>query len=89
VATGVVIPTIFTPNGDGKNDTFFITDLSYFPGSQLSVFNRWGNEVYRSNDYQNNWDGAGLSDGTYYYTLKRKEKSGTMVTHKGWIYLRR
>lgn len=88
VPNGIVLPTIFTPNGDGKNDTFFIKDLEYYPGAQLSVFNRWGNEVYRSNDYKNEWDGANLSEGTYYYTLKVKV-DGTDTTNKGWIYLKR
>jgi gliding motility-associated-like protein len=89
VATDVVIPTIFTPNGDGKNDTFFITDLSFFPGSKLVIFNRWSNEVYHSEDYQNDWTGQGLTEGTYYFTLKRRDKTGKFIMHKGWVYLKR
>jgi len=85
----VDIPTVFTPNGDGKNDTFTIPGILSFPGSQLLIFNRWGNEVYHSNNYQNTWGGDGLSEGTYYYVLNKKELTGNFTTFKGWIFLRR
>jgi len=83
------VPSVFTPNGDGKNDTFTIPNIQSFPGSQLYIYNRWGNEVYRSTDYQNNWTGAGLSEGTYYYLLNKKEVSGSFTKYKGWLFLKR
>ena len=43
---------------------------SYYEKTDLTVFNRWGRIVYQSSDYQNDWDGGGLSDGTYFYVLK-------------------
>ena len=42
----------------------------YYESSELTIFNRWGRIVYHSKDYQNNWDGGNLSDGTYFYVLK-------------------
>ena len=42
----------------------------YYESSELTIFNRWGRVVYHVKDYQNNWDGGGLSDGTYFYVLK-------------------
>ena len=42
----------------------------YYESSELTIFNRWGRVVYHSKDYQNNWDGGGLPDGTYFYVLK-------------------
>ena len=89
IKTDLVIPNIFTPNNDGKNDVFKITGLESFPGSQLIIFNRWGNEVYQTGDYQNNWDGSNLAEGTYYYILNRKERSGSITTFKGWVFLKR
>lgn len=83
------VPTIITPNGDGKNDTFTIPNLGSFPGSRLLIFNRWGNEVYRSENYKNTWSGEGLTEGTYYYVLNKKELSGSYTTFKGWIFLKR
>lgn len=89
VTSSIAIPNIFTPNGDGKNDLFVIGNLQFYPGSQLLIFNRWGNEVYRGNNYLNNWDGSGLTEGTYYYILNRKESTGATTTFKGWVYLKR
>ena len=43
---------------------------SYYEKADLTIFNRWGRIVYQSSDYQNDWDGGGLSDGTYFYVLK-------------------
>tara|TARA_R110001592_G_scaffold259546_1_gene523574 strand:+ start:1018 stop:2547 length:1530 start_codon:yes stop_codon:yes gene_type:complete len=59
------LPNAFTPNGDGKNEVFEV-DAS-FRGSKLMVFNRWGNIVFVSDNYQNEWNGDGLIDGTYYF----------------------
>ncbi|WP_173003154.1 Ig-like domain-containing protein [Chitinophaga sp. SYP-B3965] len=84
----VFIPNTFTPNGDGKNDKLVILDITKFPGSALVVYNRWGNIVYQSKDYQNQWNGSGLNEGTYYYTLEVKTPQGVRV-FKGWIELLR
>ena len=89
IAPGIVIPNIFTPNNDGKNDVFKIAGLESFPGSQLLIFNRWGNQVYQAGDYLNNWDGSGLAEGTYYYVLNRRERTGSITTFKGWVFLKR
>lgn len=85
---GMFIPNGITPNNDGINDRFEIPGIGRYPGSTLAVFNRWGNEVYYSPDYDNRWDGAGLSGGTYYYILKLKLPGGIKV-YKGWIQLLR
>ena len=42
----------------------------YYESTELTIFNRWGRIVFHSKDYQNNWDGGDLSDGTYFYVLK-------------------
>ncbi|MEJ8755476.1 gliding motility-associated C-terminal domain-containing protein [Pontibacter sp. H259] len=64
---------IFTPNGDGLNDFFEIPDLpSDFCSAQFAsvkVFNRWGKEVYTSNQNTFKWDGNGVNDGVYYYLI--------------------
>ncbi len=76
------IPSGFSPNGDNKNDYFEIKGIESYPGTQLKIFNRWGMLVYSSENYQNQWDGDGLSDDTYYYELKitgSKEKHGYIL----------
>lgn len=62
----IFIPNIITPNGDGTNDFFKIKGLP--PQSALRIFNRWGNQVFVSEHYLNNWQGD--TDGVYYYVLK-------------------
>jgi gliding motility-associated-like protein/uncharacterized repeat protein (TIGR01451 family) len=83
------IPNVITPNGDGKNDVFRVEGIELYKENTLSIFNRWGNEVYRSNGYTNNWNGDGLSEGTYYYVLKLVSREGTSSSATGWITLLR
>jgi len=79
----IKIPTLFTPNGDGKNDAFEIRGLQLYAENELVIINRWGNEVYRQQNYQNNWRGDGLNEGTYYYLLRLKKTGGS-----GWEILK-
>ena len=64
----------FSPNGDGINDHFRIDGLENIDQHQLSIFNRWGTTVFKSQDYQNDWkgtyDGSVLPIGTYFYVLQ-------------------
>ena len=66
-----LVPNIFTPDGNGKNDFFHIFGLEGFPGSDLKIFNRWGMLVYEDKSYRNNWDGGDLEDGVFYYIFTR------------------
>jgi gliding motility-associated-like protein len=74
----VIPPNVFTPNGDGVNDNLVFFGLENFPGTSLTVYNRWGGKIYESADYHNDWNGGGVNDGTYYYILM--EKDGTSMT---------
>ncbi len=84
----VFIPNAFTPNGDGVNDVFIIRGLESYNQADLSVFNRWGNEVYRNTNYKNTWDGNNLNEGTYYYKLSMKKGDDVQV-YTGWILIKR
>ncbi len=70
----VVFPNIVTPNEDGKNEVLFFHNLDKYPDTEINVYNRWGNKIYESENYQNNWK-PDVSDGTYYYILKFTDKS--------------
>ena len=78
-----LIPNVFTPNGDGINDTFSF-DTSIVQAEELIVLNRWGNIVFQSNN-SFFWDGKSTNGdactgGVYYYiiTTKRKKINGFM-----------
>ncbi|MEM9859135.1 MAG: gliding motility-associated C-terminal domain-containing protein [Bacteroidota bacterium] len=75
----VSLPNVITPNGDSKNQFFIVPDNLI--NKRLKIFNRNGKMVYESKQYQNNWDGNGLSSGTYYYSIKNTCGS----TYKGWL----
>lgn len=74
---------VFTPNGDGINDFLEFDLLETFNGNALKVFNRWGKVVYENNNYQNDWDGDDLKDGTYFYVLDVSDPSGKQDIIKG------
>jgi gliding motility-associated-like protein len=68
------IPTVMTPNGDGKNDYFAPTDWTGINQHKMMVFNRWGEKVWESSDFQSGWDGKQgghyVADGSYYWVLE-------------------
>src|SRR5690606_26513449 len=76
----------FSPDGDGKNDTWIIKNIDLYPQNTLTIFNRWGDEVYRAQGYSNSkaWDGGSLNPGTYYYVLQ-VQVNGQSKTYKGFI----
>ena len=81
----------FTPNGDGVNDLWNITNLTTYPNAVLEVYDRQGQKVYRSQGYSTPWDGiyagARLPAGTYYYIIDFKENNLPKVS--GWVFIAR
>ncbi|PJC62155.1 MAG: hypothetical protein CO022_06035 [Flavobacteriales bacterium CG_4_9_14_0_2_um_filter_32_27] len=84
VISELIIPNVFTPNGDGFNDLFVIENLEFFDNN-LKIYNRWGTKVFEKENYKNNWDGNGVSDGTYFFILEVKLMDDSIETHKGTI----
>jgi gliding motility-associated-like protein len=72
----VKIPNVFSPNGDGVNDTWFIENLADYTGCMVEVFNRYGQRVYYAGGYSNPWNGTfngqSLPVATYYYVIHLK-----------------
>jgi len=66
----LILPNVLTTNGDGVNDVLYFQYLPYYGVSALSVYNRWGETVYESSDYKNDWAPTNLVDGTYFYIIK-------------------
>jgi len=76
------VPTAFTPNGDGINDTWHIKFLDSYPACTVRVFNRFGQNVYASNGYSIPWDGtfrgSALPTGSYYYVINLSNINKTL-----------
>jgi gliding motility-associated-like protein len=72
------ISSLFTPNGDGMNDYWYIPDLEEYGNVKVTVYNRYGQPVYESDSYKNDWDGTWngypLPSASYYYIIKSEKK---------------
>jgi gliding motility-associated-like protein len=72
----LVVPNVFTPNGDGVNDFWDVKYLQSYPNNKVDVYNRYGERVYSSIGYSIPWDGryngSYLPPGTYYYIIDPK-----------------
>jgi gliding motility-associated-like protein len=70
------VPNVFSPNGDGINDSWEVTNLIDYPGALVEVYNRYGQQVFYSSGYTQPWDGklksSPLPVGTYYYVITLK-----------------
>ena len=89
VCDQIIIYSGFSPNGDGVNDYLTILGLDQVEDYELMVFNRWGNQVFGSTDYRNDWDGTWngevLPDGTYFFILETNDERTT----SGYIQIQR
>lgn len=78
------IPSMFTPNGDGKNDLFYIPKLAVtYPGCRVEIFNRWGGAVFESDGYAAPWDGTFKGEavpmGTYFYLIQLNDSEDSRI----------
>jgi gliding motility-associated-like protein len=86
----LIIPTLITPNMDGRNDYFVVKGLTSLGKTELFIFDRRGVQVYKNLDYDNSWDGIDynknpLPDDTYFYVIK--PTNGKSLS--GYIVIRR
>jgi gliding motility-associated-like protein len=88
----IIVPQFLSPNSDGKNDQWIFGNTAQYPEIQVWVYNRWGNIVYQSDVYQNDWNGwftegrqvdGPLPAATYFYVIDTKKKSQDLI--KGYI----
>ena len=90
IFTPLFIPEGFTPNADGINDLFEIKGLLNDCDYKLIVFDRWGNIVYKNDNYNNNWDGKDLNNNqlpedTYFYLFYKNN----VLIKKGFVVIKR
>jgi gliding motility-associated-like protein len=87
----LAMPTGITPNADGKNDLFVVKGIEAYPDNTLTVYNRWGNVVYKRSSYLNEWDGTNtageeLPEGTYFAVMEINAKE---IVLNGYVEIRR
>ncbi len=77
IVPSINIRNVVTPNGDGFNDFWMITGIEDFPDTEVHIINIYGQEVYQSLDYQNDWGGTykgkKLPNGTYHFVVILKD----------------
>lgn len=85
-----LLTNLITPNGDGKNDTWYIGNIEEYPLCEVSIFNIYNTKLFTAMPYANDWDGTfngkELPDGTYYYIIKCPDAA---QESKGYITLLR
>jgi gliding motility-associated-like protein len=91
----LVLPNAFTPNDDGLNDVFRVTNPVLYPVFQMQIFDRWGEVIFQSDDIQSGWDGTYRGQdqelGSYIWVIRFRKgsESGEEVTLKGTVTLLR
>lgn len=85
-------PNAFTPNGDEQND-YFKVEGKFVAKGRLQIFNRWGEQIYETNDIQQGWDGTAKGrpapQDTYIYRAFVETIDGAQQTHRGSVFLLR
>ncbi len=76
------VSNLFTPNGDGLNDNWYVEGIQNYPDNEVFIYNIYGSEVFRKKTYANDWqgtyNGSELPDGTYYYVIKFENTNMTL-----------
>ncbi len=65
----IIQTNVISPNGDGRNDQLRFTSDEILKGSELWIYNRWGDQVFHMEDYDNSWSADGYAGGIYFYVL--------------------
>lgn len=79
-------PTSFTPNEDGKNDTYFPKGL-FWKEYNIDIFNRWGEKIFTSTKDYEGWNGAGAIPGLYSYAIRVEDFYGNVIRKNGTLTL--
>lgn len=91
VTSDLLIPDVFSPNGDGINDTWEIKGASRYPNMRIEVYDKWGQRVFESVSYNEEkfWDGTFngklLRTSTYYYVVSLNEQGPNDTVYKGAV----
>ena len=87
VSPGLFVPTAFSPNGDGQNDTWSFVGVEAFPQCSVRIYNRWGEVIFQASPYTQPWDGSyrgkPVDPGVYPFVIRpapdQPEQEGTLT----------
>jgi gliding motility-associated-like protein len=87
----IIVPNVFTPNGDETNDLFFL-DVTNQSSITLTIVNRWGNKMFEGTGINPAWNGKTTSgaladEGTYFYKYLVTGVDGSEFTGHGFLQL--
>lgn len=82
----MIIPNAFTPNGDGNND-IFLPKTRFVAQFQMSIYNKWGEQLFTTTDINQGWRGEGVPPGVYSYLITVTDFQGETLTEKGTVTL--
>jgi gliding motility-associated-like protein len=85
----LVMPNVFTPNGDAYNPRFAPIRQERIESATLTVCNRWGQTLCRTDDLEKGWDGNGSPTGVYYWYVRYRGSNGKRLSQKGTLTLLR
>ncbi|HEY0272456.1 MAG TPA: gliding motility-associated C-terminal domain-containing protein, partial [Chitinophaga sp.] len=87
----IYVPNAFSPNGDGKNDIFRPLPVGILHIQYFSIYDRWGNEMFSTNEYMKGWDGTfhgqAANMGTYVWMVRGLDQNNKVVMEKGTVTL--
>lgn len=87
----IVLPNAFSPNGDGKNDVFRVTGRKFITVQEFKIFNRWGDEIFSTQDISKGWDGnykgVAQDPGVYFYLVRVSYPNGKTQFLRGDVTL--
>jgi gliding motility-associated-like protein len=87
----LIMPNIFTPNNDGRNDTFMPVEMCGIASGTLKIFNRWGQLIFETSEISKGWNGrvngSKSADGVYFYLVEYSDFRGQGKKKKGWLEL--
>ncbi len=87
----IILPNAFSPNGDGTNDVFRVTGRKFITVQEFKIFNRWGDEIFATQDISKGWDGnykgVAQDPGVYYYLVRVSYPNGKTQFLRGDVTL--
>ena len=85
------VHNVITPNGDGKNDQWVISNINYYPKAVIQLYDKLGDKVFETTNYKNDFNGNDLPSGLYYYLIQLNgvNKTSGKELYKGYLMIKR